>query len=320
MAISFIVVERASSASAKPPRKPDPVTDHTALPDSPPRSGYAPADGTDNGYFGPDSVSWRVFSDPAARLGIAAGILLQALNPLMMRLLAETAGGGSGSGASRPGQYLDTIIFGDRVHAEAAAEAVNELRADSAWTDPRTGMRLRGDNEEWRAWSHNALVYGLLRAAEAFGPELSRGEQDRFIVEQHTTACLLEIEEETCLPATRGQLEAYLESNSAWMALTLPAAEVARQLRRPAAGEDPARTDPVAAWIAGNVRHAVFALLPDWALLLYGIDVASVRLSAAAKATRTVLDSARQNASVADTVAGVTSRVETHRYCAARGL
>ncbi|TQL43733.1 uncharacterized protein (DUF2236 family) [Leucobacter komagatae] len=320
MAISFIVVERASSASAKPPRKPDPVTDHTALPDSPPRSGYAPADGTDNGYFGPDSVSWRVFSDPAARLGIAAGILLQALNPLMMRLLAETAGGGSGLGASRPGQYLDTIIFGDRVHAEAAAEAVNALRADSAWTDPRTGMRLRGDNEEWRAWSHNALVYGLLRAAEAFGPELSRGEQDRFIVEQHTTACLLEIEDEAFLPATRAELEAYLERNSTWMALTIPAAELARDLRRPAAAVGPGEVDPVATWLSANLQDAILSLLPDWALLLYGTDGHSMRVSGAAKSTRTIVESARQNASVADTVAGVTSRVETHRYCPARGL
>lgn len=320
VAISFIVGERASPASAKTPRKTDPVTDHTALPDSPPRSGCAPADGTDNGYFGPDSVSWRMFADPAARVGVAAGILLQALNPLMMRLLAETVGGGSSSGASRAGQYLDTIIFGDRVHAEAAAEAVNGLRAESAWTDPRTGVRLRGDNEEWRAWNHNTLVYGLLRAADAFGPELSPGEQDRFVAEQHTTACLLEIEDEAFLPATRAELEAYLDLNSAWMALTIPAAELARDLRRPTADVGLGEVDPIATWLAANLQDAILSLLPDWALLLYGIDGNSMRVTGAAKSARTIVESARQTASVADMIANVTSRVETHRFCAARGL
>ena len=45
----------------------------------------------DDGYFGPDSVSWRVFADPSSKLGGVAAILMQALNPSMMRLFDKVS-------------------------------------------------------------------------------------------------------------------------------------------------------------------------------------------------------------------------------------
>ena len=274
-------------------------------------------DRSDNGYFGPDSVSWRVFADPAAKLGGVAAILLQSLNPMMMRLFAATSGyeddiDGRGE---RTGRYLDTIVYGDRAHAEAAAEAVNRLHAASIWTDPRTGEELRADNEEWLAWTHNTLVYGLLRAADAFGPQLTADEQDRFIVEQHVAACLVEIEDDAYLPSTRAELDAYIEENKHWMALTLPAAEVSRSLRKPSLSGN-----PVATWISVNVQDGILSLLPEWALLLFGIEGRPMNLRAAAKTTKRIIDSARQNASTADMIAEVTARVETHPYRRARAV
>ncbi|WP_235590548.1 oxygenase MpaB family protein [Leucobacter sp. G161] len=275
--------------------------------------GRAPqtAEHADTGYFGPDSVSWRVFADPSAKLGGVAAILLQSLNPMMMRLFAATSdytADVEGRG-ERTGRYLDTIVYGDRAHAEAAAEAVNRLHAASVWTDPRTGEELRADNEEWLAWTHNTLVYGLLRAAEAFGPELSAEEQDRFIVEQHVAACLVEIEDEAFLPSTRAELDAYIEDNKSWMALTLPAAEISRSLRSPSLSGN-----PVATWISVNVQDGILSLLPDWALLLFGIEGRPMNLNAAAKATQRIIGTARKNVSTADMISEVTTRVETHPY------
>ncbi|WP_255808397.1 oxygenase MpaB family protein [Leucobacter aridicollis] len=311
------------------------MTDHATLPDTPlptdhtsqvptrgcpvahgPGSVHDIVDRSDNGYFGPDSVSWKVFADPASKLGGVAAILLQSLNPMMMRLFAETSdylADVEGRG-ERTGRYLDTIVYGDRAHAEAAAESVNRLHAASTWTDPRTGQILRADNEEWLAWTHNTLVYGLLRAADAFGPGLSGADQDRFVVEQHVAACLVEIEDESYLPSTRAELDAYIETNKDWMALTLPAAELSRSLRKPSLSGN-----PVATWVTVNVQDGILSLLPDWALLLFGIEGRPMNLSAAAKTTRKIVDSARQNASAADMIAEVTSRVETHPYRKVRG-
>lgn len=268
-------------------------------------------DRADSGYFGEDSVSWRVFADPSSKLGGVAAILLQSLNPMMMRLFAATSdytADVEGRG-ERTGRYLDTLVYGDRAHADAAAQAVNRLHAASVWTDPRTGEELRADTEEWLAWTHNCLVYGLLRAADAFGPELTAAEQDRFLTEQHTAAALVGIGDPALLPSTREELDAYIDENKSWMALTIPAAEVSRTLRSPSLSGNPVTT-----WITINVQDGILSLLPDWALLLFGIEGRPMNLAAAAKTTKRLVDSARKNSSSSDVIAEVTSRVETHPY------
>lgn len=268
-------------------------------------------DRADDGYFGPDSISWRVFADPSSKLGGVAAILLQSLNPMMMRLFSATSDYTAdieGRG-ERTGLYLDTLVYGDLARADAAAQAVNRLHAASVWTDPRTGEELRADNEEWLAWTHNCLIYGLLRAADAFGPDLSVAQQDRFVAEQHTAAALVGIADAALLPATRAALDAYIDENKDWMALTIPAAEVSRTLRKP-----DLTGNPVSTWITVNVQDAILSLLPDWALLLFGIEGRPMNMSAAAQTTKRIIGSARKNSSTAAIISDVTSRVETHPY------
>lgn len=299
------------------------MTDHTLPDDDDPgaaagcpmgrgaAAGAALHDRADDGYFGPESVSWRVFADPSSKLGGVAAILLQSLNPMMMRLFSATSdytADVEGRG-ERTGLYLDTLVYGDRARADAAAQAVNRLHAASQWTDPRTGEELRADTEEWLAWTHNCLVYGLLRAADAFGPELSAAEQDQFLAEQRTAASLVGIADDRLVPTTRAALDAYIDENQSWMALTIPAAEVSRTLRKP-----DLRGNPVNTWITVSVQDGILSLLPDWALLLFGVEGRPMNLGAAARTTRRIIDSARKNASTAAVIAEVTSRVETHPY------
>lgn len=261
----------------------------------------------DVGFFGPASVSWRVFADPSSKLGGVSAMLLHLLNPDLMRLFAATVDSAAGSGtwAARTSAYQDTIIFGNRVSAEAAAEATNLRRSKNSWRDPFTGELLRADNEEWLAWGHNTLVYALLRATEAFGPELTAEEQDRFIVEQHIAACLIEIEDDELLPSSRAELESYINVNARWMALTVSAADAVREFGTPPLGESPVRV-----WIAENAYDAALALLPDWALKLYGVETGSIRLRAAAKATRRIVESARKYTSTDEIIKDVSGRFE----------
>lgn len=265
----------------------------------------------DDGYFGPGSVSWRVFSDPSAQLGGVAAILLQSLNPMMMRVFAGTSGYASDveGRSERTGRYLDTTIFGDRAHADAAGEAVQRLHARSVWVDPHTGEELRADTEEWLAWTHNSLVYGFLRAADAFGPELTPEEQDRFVREQHEAARIVGIESLRLLPADRAALEAYIDENKDWMALTLPAAELSRNLRKPAL-----KGNPFKVWATVNIQDGILSLLPDWALLLFGVEGRPMNLGAAARVTRRFIESARKGHSEAELITAVTERVQTHPY------
>ncbi|MBS1904963.1 MAG: DUF2236 domain-containing protein [Actinobacteria bacterium] len=264
----------------------------------------------DDGYFGPESVSWKVFSDPATKLGGMAALLLQALNPNMMRVFsAATASYDDPAGRSeRTGRYLETTVFGDKAHADAAAQSVRRMHAHASWTDPQTGQVLRADEPAWLDWTHNTLVFALLRAAEAFGLHLTPAEQDRFVVEQHIAAELVGCDPQR-LPATRAALEEYIDAQKDWMALTLPAAEVTRGLRAPRLSGN-----PIASWTSIVIQDGVLSLLPDWALLLYGVEGRPMNLRRAARSTRRMIGFARGNRSYEKVVTEVTDRVDTHPY------
>lgn len=269
-----------------------------------------PATVTDDGYFGPDSVSWTLFSDPSSKLGGVAAILLQALNPQMMRLFEETSGFATDMDgrAERTGRYIDTTIFGDKAHADAAGTSVRRMHNHACWTDPQTGVELRADNHDWLVWTHNTVVWGVLRAADAFGPALSIAAQDTFVAEQHKAAELVGIDP-AVLSGTRAELDAYMEAQKSWMALTLPAAEISRGLRKPNL-----KGNVVKVWAGIVIQDGILSLLPDWARTLYGIEGRPMNLVGAAKATSRFIAGARKNTSREELISEITERVSTHPY------
>lgn len=225
----------------------------------------------DDGYFGAGSITWKVMSHPAAlQVGGAVAVLLQVLDPGEARHLSRTTIATEGGAASdarfrRTGAYLITVNFGDRAHADAAAAHVDRLHERAVFTDPDTGETTLAKTPEWMQWTHNTFVWGALTAAMTYGLTLTPEEQDRFVVEQHAAARLLHVPEP--LPASRAELDAVIESWSARAALIAPIADVAFELR------NPGRTrNPLTAWVARNTQYGVLALLPTWALALYGID------------------------------------------------
>lgn len=269
------------------------------------------AEPQDDGYFGPDSVSWRVFADPVAKLGGMAALLLQALNPYMMRVFYNTTRTHDDAAGrdERTGQYFDTVIFGDRAHADKAAQSVRRMHAHARWVDPTSGVEMRADNPEWLAWTHNTFVYALLRACQQFGPRISPEDADRFIVEQHKAAELLGLTDKALLPSTRQELKTYIDSQTNWLALCLEAAEVTRGLRRPDLAGNPAKV-----WVGIIIQDGVLALLPDWALLLYGIEGRPMSLRAAARTTKQIMSAARRSKTYEEWIGDVTRRVEDHPY------
>ncbi len=265
----------------------------------------------DNGYFGPGSVSWRVFADPVSKLGGMAALLLQALNPYMMRVFYNTTASHADSAGrdERTGRYFDTVVFGDKAHAEAAAENVRRMHAHAVWPDPHTGQELRADNPEWLAWTHNTFVFALIQASNAFGVDLTASEQDRFIVEQLEAARLIGIEDESLLPTNMADLERYIDEQRSWLSLSIEAAEVTRTLRKPSF-----KGNPIAAWSIIIVSDGVLSLLPEWARLLYGIEGRPMNLRAAARTTKRIMGLARRSRSYEQLISEATSRVDDHPY------
>lgn len=272
-------------------------------------------DRQDQGLFGPGSVSWRVFLDPSAQLGMVCAVLMQALNPGMMRLFDHASNNAADPAgrAERTGRYVLTTVFGDRAHAEAAGAAVRRLHSLVRWTDPKTGDVLAADTPEWLEWTHNCIVWGVLRAAATYGPRLSAQEQDQFVVEQHRCAELVGIDPERLVSA-KADLDAYVEAQQEWMALTLPAAEAVANLRKPSL-----KGNPLAVLQSVVVQDGIVALLPSWGYTLYGIEGRPLNLQLATRATGLLLAAARRSKPYQRQLRDTLAQVEAHPYRRLRG-
>lgn len=268
----------------------------------------------DDGYFGPDSVTWKVVSHPAAlNIGGAVAVLLQVLEPGEMRHLdhttiAKEGGEAAASRFQRTGAYLITVNFGDKAHADAAGAHVDRLHERSVYTDERTGETSRAKTDDWLRWTHNTFVWGSMTAAMAYGLELTREEQDQYVLEQHRAAALLHVPHP--LPATRAELDELILGWGERAALTLPAAEIGYSLRNPAADEG-----AFSRWVARNTQYGLLALLPPWALRMYGLDgVDGRRVRAGKRWMGLFMKIAARNRKMDQLVADATEQATVHPY------
>nr|WP_226950120.1 oxygenase MpaB family protein [Rhodococcus rhodochrous] len=150
-----------------------------------------------------------------------------------------------------------------------------------------------------------------VRAAAWCGGIRSRpdpGEQDKFVVEQHIAAELVGADPAR-LPATRADLEAYVDEQRHWLSLSLAAAEVTHALRKPNLWGN-----PVKVFTFVVVQDGMLSLLPEWARLMYGIEGRPMNLRAAARTTKRLIGIARKNESYDKMVAEITTRIDETPY------
>ena len=109
----------------------------------PARDPAAGSDWTDEedrlGFFGPDSVTWRVHSDPSFSVGGLRALLLQALHPVAMDGVARFSGGFREEPwprLIRTATYVDTLTFGTRTEAVEAV-AAGARHPPRGWAAPR---------------------------------------------------------------------------------------------------------------------------------------------------------------------------------------
>jgi uncharacterized protein (DUF2236 family) len=166
---------------------------------------------TDMGYFGPDSVSWRVHREVTVLFGGARAVLMQAAHPLVIAGARET-----GFYERNPWKRLQrtlvltyAITFGTRSQAHAAAERINEVHARIKGVDDVTGKPYDALDPQLLLWVHACLVDSALLFEELTVGELDAAGRERFHQEQMLAAELVKIPREI-IPATVSELRAYM--------------------------------------------------------------------------------------------------------------
>lgn len=261
----------------------------------------ADAPRADEGYYGPDSVSWRVFADPGSMLGAKNAVFLQMLEPGMMthfERVSLTSEGPDEMAArfDRTSAYLRDAIYADRAHADAAAAHVDRLHEHASWTNPETGEVVSAKQPEWQRWTWWTYIWSAVRGYQEFGPGLSVSDANRLVVESRLGA------EKLHVPGpffeTFDELDAYIREELNTKALTLFAALAGHSLRHPDV------KGPIAKWATRRVMNGIFSLLPEAALYFYAVEDRTAKdFAKGAKFTRWIAKLARKNRSAEQIIA-----------------
>lgn len=224
---------------------------------------------SDLGYFGPDSVSWRVHREVTVLFGGARAVLMQAAHPLVIAGARAT-----GFYERNPWKRLQrtliltyALTFGTKAEAHAAADRINEIHARVRGVDEVTGLPYDALDPELLLYVHACLVDSALLFEELTVGELDDAGRQRFHEEQMLAAEMVRVPRET-IPKTVPELRAYLQDvyDSGTLRVTDSARTVAELFTHP---------PREAEWrpILKGVSRLAFATLPPELRAMYGVRV-----------------------------------------------
>jgi uncharacterized protein (DUF2236 family) len=208
-----------------------------------------PAD-LDQGFFGADSMMWRVNREMMTLFGGARALLMQAAHPLIAAGARQT-----GSYRRDPWARLirtvmlqNLITFGRASAATEAIDRINKLHRAIKGVDPVTGEWYDALDYEQLLWVHIALEVSTVRFYELTVAPLTDAERNQYHEENKLAAELLWLPREY-VPDTYPDTEAYVDDmiGSGRLVYTDVAEEVADLIFGAAV---PARIKPIWKFVA----------------------------------------------------------------------
>jgi uncharacterized protein (DUF2236 family) len=237
---------------------------------------------TDLGYFGPDSMTWRIHSEPVAMIGGLRALLMQALHPAAMEVLSQRSNfrDDPWKRLESTAMYVGTVSFGPRADVDAASARLRTVHAALGIDDP-----------EQLQWVHLCLVDSFLAGARAAGLRLSPAEIDGYVGEQALAASFVGVPTDR-VPTTAAELRDAIAAMRPTLRCTPQAREAARvvlapPMKVPGALVLPARLG----W--STISALAVGLLPRWALRMYRLPALPGRTLATAAGLRTLRGAVR---------------------------
>ncbi|WP_278315483.1 oxygenase MpaB family protein [Lolliginicoccus levis] len=221
------------------------------------REEFAPH--ADNGFFGPGSVTWKVWSHPTSYvLGFARAVTIEHLDPNLAAAVVQ-AGGVRYRPHSRYGRtmrYFAMVAFGATEPTAKAADVLVKVHSKAIGNDPVTGGSYDANKPSSQLWIHMTAWHSILYCYEKFGPgRLSPDEEAQFWDECARAAELQTIDPAT-VPRTREDVIAYFED---WRP-RLAASEAAQDMVDFILGLDVALPPDMPAWQRQALKPMLFAM------------------------------------------------------------
>jgi uncharacterized protein (DUF2236 family) len=245
--------------------------------------------------FGPESISWRVHSDPLMGLAGLRAILLQVLHPVVMDAIDLHSGYSDDPWRRlhRLTEFVTLTTFGSAAEAMLHGSRVRAVHARIRGLTPE-GVGYTADDPQLLAWVHCCQIASFLEIVTRGGNRLTGAEQDAYIAEQVRSAMLVGLEPDE-VPHDRTGLLDYFRVIRPLLACSAGARRAATLVVRAAADPqwrlDDASTHVLPSWVP--VAGLAFAALPPWARRLYALSDAPGAAALSEAATTATLRTLR---------------------------
>jgi len=223
----------------------------------------------DYGFFGPESVTWRVWSYPTSlTVGFQRSVVIEELDPALIAAVDATRAirDRPRTRYDRTLRYFAMVAFGDSRSTSKAADVLVKIHSKAIGIEPGSGQPYDANDPKSQLWIHLTACHSILYAYEKYGPgKLSAADEAQYWHE-----CAVGAELQTCDPAdvplTREGVQQYFEQ----MRPQLVGSEAARSTMDHLLHADimlpplPRALRP-AGWIVSRVlRAATIATMPHW--------------------------------------------------------
>ncbi|WP_067828552.1 oxygenase MpaB family protein [Nocardia inohanensis] len=201
----------------------------------------------DPGWFGPDSVIWRVFADRSVLIGGSAAVTMQGLHPRAFHGFAEHTDFTSDPNGRlmRTLNTLQRIVYGDSEQARDGIRHTNHAHKPVQGSTPDGGT-YDAREPELALWVHMTTFGAVAAAYQRFGPQpLSAADLDRFIGDTAVIGRKFGLKN---APATWNELREAMDSYRPLLSLDERAARGISYFREPFGLPAPARRLLIAIW------------------------------------------------------------------------
>ena len=235
----------------------------------------------DYGFFGPDSVTWKVFTYPTATtVAFLRTVAIEVLEPFVLASVNDTQ-----SVMRRPKlrydrtlQYTATIAFADSAAVVKAADTLLRIHRNIVGPEPVGGGQYDANDPRGQLWIHLTQWHSLLYVYEKFGPgKLSPAEELQYWTECRRAAAFQTIDPDD-VPRDRDEVRAYFAS----MRPRLAGSEVAQQHVQAILGalgildDFPVVLRPLRPALWWFLRTATISTLPRWLRPVAGVHQSRV--------------------------------------------
>lgn len=241
-----------------------------SLPDAEPAEDY--------GFFGPDSVTWKVWSYPTSlSIGFQRSVVIEELDPALVASVDQTQAiyDRPRTRYDRTLRYFALVAFGDSRSTAEAADVLVKVHSKAVGIDPVTGNRYDANDPASQLWIHLTAWHSILYAYEKFGPgRLSADEETRYWAEC-ARAAELQTLDPADVPCTRQGIREYFEQ----MRPQLLRSDIAERAMQHLLHAEvilppslPRLLWPASLIVTGFLRFGTLATMPRWMRKMGGVS------------------------------------------------